>query len=84
MPFENFKNCFTFCSQAPAIYRKKKFCPLRLNVLLRLKINNKCMNKKKKENIGCLQSFCNGKIQVMEEMTWKKNKIDNKISNVYL
>ena len=40
--------------------------------------------KKKEENIGYLQSFCNGKIKVKKEMTWKKNKIDNKISNVYL
>ena len=40
--------------------------------------------KKKKEIIGYLHAFCNGKNQVKEEMTWKKNKIDNKISNVYL
>ena len=40
--------------------------------------------EKKKENNGYLPPFCNGKIQVKEEMTWKKNKIDNKISDVYL
>ena len=42
------------------------------------------MYGKKKENIGYLRTFYNGKIQVKEEMTWKKNKIDNKLSNVYL
>ena len=61
---------------------EKKFCPLTLNDWLHLKINNKC--KKKKENNGYLQTFCNGKIQVKKKMTWKKNKINNKISNVYL
>ena len=67
MPFKIFEDCYTFCSLSPAIYREKKLCPQSLNVLLHLKINNKCMekkktkNKKKEKKNGYLHTFCNGK-----------------------